>query len=311
MRRGIPFLFLAAALAACGGNDYKLDDVDDPPPVLTLDECATTGDQYIADLAALGCTVTWGVDIAADVAGHVNAVGFGMGILADGEWDGGGSCDLNIECPVTPCLSEFIVCVQDYGDIPFCMEENAECDTREFCQADKDDCDVAAENLFNACIDVETFDYCNDLRSDALLECYCIYDACIHDGEWDPGCLEALGMPPAPIPLEPRVWSLTRSLIDQQMARLDTLEVETPLWPVHSLTAAAWRGARLAHVHPDSTLYALGLRSGDILRTANGIKVIDAMAQPGLLLPLRNANQIRLVLERSGATREHLYKIKP
>lgn len=313
MRKRIPVLFLAAALAACG-SDYKLDDVDDPPPVLTLDECATTGDQYIADLAALGCTVTWGVDIAADVTGHVNAVAFGFGILAaGGDWEGGGSCDLNIECPVTPCLSEFIICVGEYGDIEFCTDEVAECDRREFCQADKDDCDEAAQDLFDACIQVDDIETCNDLYYDRTWQCYCIYDLCTDD-EWDAACEEdesAPALPPPPVQLAPSTWRVTRRLIDAQLSRLSDLEVETPLWPVYNPATSSWRGARLGFVHKDSTLFALGLRKGDLLRTANGIKITDALEQPAMLLPLRNANQVRLVVERSGVSQELTYKIVP
>jgi len=307
-------LFIATALSACG-SDYTLDSKEDDPPVLTLDECATTGDQYMLDLAVLDCDVVWGVDIAGDISGHVNAAAVGLGVLsASGDYEGGGSCDLTIECEETVCLSEFVLCVNDYQDIAFCTEELAQCDTREFCQADKDECDQRAENMFNACIDsgLETFETCNGLYSDATWQCYCIYDLCT-DNEWDSACEEdeSSPPPPPPVPLAPRQWRVSRRLIDAQLARLSDLEVETPLWPVYSTATSSWRGARLAHVGKDSTLYALGLRSGDLLRMVNTIKVTDALVHPTLLLPLRNANQVRLVLERGGVSREHVYQIVP
>lgn len=154
MRKSFLSLFAAvaaAALAACN-NDYTLDAKDDEPPPLSLDECAETGDQYMLQLAALGCTVTSGVDIAPDVSGSVTIAAIGVGILtASGDYEGGGSCDLVFECQPTICGLEFITCVKDYGDVPFCLERAAECDTREFCQAEKDGCDADAEAMFDAC----------------------------------------------------------------------------------------------------------------------------------------------------------------
>lgn len=312
MRRPTLFLFLTAVLAGCP-SDYKLDDADDPLPVLTLDECATTGDQHVTELAALGCTVTWGVDIAEDVSGNVNAVGFGIGILAEGEWDGGGSCDLTIECPVTPCLSEFIVCVEEYGDTEFCSDEVAECDLREFCQADKDDCDEEAADVLDRCLLVDDIERCTDLYNEMTWQCYCIYDLCTDD-EWDDACEEdesAPALPPPPVQLAPTTWRVTRRLIDAELGRLSDLDVQTPLWPVYNPATSSWRGARLGFVHKDSTLFALGLRKGDLLRTANGIVITNALVQPAILLPLRNANQVRLVIERAGTSKELLYKIVP
>jgi hypothetical protein len=301
-------LTVLAVTAGCGGLSVypeKEPPPDEPPPI-DLEHCPELCNEAIE----AGCSlVECGVDVARDYTFDSDIAVFHL----DGASDGGGGCEMVVECPeLPPCALVYQDCLQATGDVTACNQQYEFCTVSSVCALELDSCTFTAEETLASC-ELNTPDAdCIGPYLVMLDACQCLYDDCL-DTEATLDCVPSEPAPlvSPPIQTAPAAWTVRTPFLDQQLARLQPLLVETRLWPVPTADDSAWRGLRVGAITPGSPLHLLGLRDGDVLRTVNGRKIVPALANPASLLSLRGASLITLVLDRAGVVRTHRYSLTP
>lgn len=294
-------LLLASACSNSGLTKY------DPPPEdadpLTLDQCP----QLCAEAITAGCSlITCDVDVARDYTGDLDILVFHL----DGASDGGGGCELVVDCPVpSDCALSYQQCLADAGEVSYCNDQYELCTRAADCSTSLTTCNDAVGDQLEWC-NMNTPDAnCQDAYVEGLDACQCIYDDCLTDETLD--CTTTAARIAPPIQTGPTAFTVSRGYVDQQLARLAALSVETLVWPTPSADRKSWRGLRVDSIDLGEPLYRLGLRSGDVVRTVNRQPVIAALADPPKLLALRNASTITLGVERGGVVRQFRYALTP
>jgi hypothetical protein len=298
-KHGLMALLVATG---CGGMTI-LNPPKDVPDPLTLDECP----QLCAEAIEAGCTVLeCGVDVARDWALGIDILVFHL----DGASDGGGGCEMVVECPEqTACTLAYGDCLQQVGDVAYCNEQYEFCEREETCSPALLECNSAVETQRDWCNENTPDEDCFYQYLLGLDVCQCVYDDCLTEESLDCAPPETAAMISPPIQTGPQAWKVSRAYIDDQLARIDALSVETRVWPVPNTDDTDWRGIRLGSIDAGEPLFALGLRSGDVIRTVNGKKAFEAAKQPQWTLGLRGASLVTLGVERQGVVRQLKYTL--
>ncbi|MBL8681638.1 MAG: hypothetical protein JNK05_20895 [Myxococcales bacterium] len=102
-------------------------------------------------------------------------------------------------------------------------------------------------------------------------------------------------------------YSVTREALDAMLSESEALGRRVRIVP-HTREGAI-RGMKLFGIRRGSVFAALGMQNGDSVESVNGV----AMSSPELVLEaysrIRNAPEIRVVLERSGAQQTLTYRL--
>ena len=284
---------LTATCLLIGCNDYYLDKTDPPPPpALDADQCAQVCDDWIGVLGLNGCEVQCGVTSYPNGTLIDGIIDFGV---VD---DGGNHCTMSVTCPdnVDSCDKDFAVAVTQSEDIDGAYEELDECRQDETCTDEYNSCVASADQEQTDCVAAGGTNCAAEHDYDV---CMCNNYQFQCKGDEGISCEEP--PPPAPVQTGPTTFSVPRGWINFQLAHLAALQSSTMYWPVRG--AGGWTGARLGEIKPTNPLYAVGIRSRDLLRSANGVGVIAAMRNPTLLDPLRTASVINLTFTRNGMQR--------
>jgi hypothetical protein len=295
------FTFAVVTLFTVAGCPTEYRILDLPKGDTTLEDCT----ELCAAAIDAGCTrIECDIDAAADVTLSADMVVFHL----DGGSDGGGGCELVAECPAaSPCVLAYAECLAAAGDLELCAEQYELCEREAGCAVTLGECNTAAE---------EQRDWCNASTPDAdceldyltaVADCQCIFDDCLTDETLDCAPVAAALISP-PIQTGPTAWTVSRGFLDHQVGRLAALWVETRVWPVPAADDQSWRGLRLGSIAPGDALFAVGLRTGDVIRTVEGVRVLDAIESPRLPA-LRDAPQVRIGVERAGVVRKHTYQL--
>lgn len=295
---------MLALFAGCPDMDaYNKGTSTAPPPPADFDHCA----QLCADAIMEGCDVKdCSVDAARDWGGELGVTIFTLAV----DSDGGGSCDLVTDCSVSECTDLFQRCIDD-GKTD-CQAQWVICNSATTCGTELTGCDEQADDNLDWCHAHTPDEDCDGTWQSDRAMCQCYYDDCLTIGPMDcsdAGDLDRRAPPPAQT--GPYAFTITRRLIDQQLARVTALEAETQPWAVPDATNTHWRGIRLPSIDPGQPLFAAGLRRDDVIRTVNGTPVIEAMRHPAQLLALRTAANIVVGVERAGVVHPFTYHVIP
>ena len=295
-------VLFAIACLAVGCNDYYLESKDpEAPPPLDADHCAQICDDWGLTLGLTGCNVQCGV------------TSYPSGTLIDGIVDfgvvdnGGNHCTMSATCPedANSCDRDFALALTATEDIDGAWEELDKCRHDEECTDEYTTCVASADQEQQDCLAAGTSQTtCAAEHDYDVCMCASYQDIC-KDGE---GLICEEPPPPAPMQTGPTTFTVPRAWLNFQLAHMAALRTSTMYWPVRGANSA-WIGARLGEIKPTNPLYAVGIRSHDLLRSANGVSVIQAMRNPLLLQPLKTASVVSLTITRGGTQRVLTYNV--
>lgn len=103
-------------------------------------------------------------------------------------------------------------------------------------------------------------------------------------------------------------WKVDRKYLNQQLQNISGLAREVSL-NIHK-EGRAQRGYRLVSPQGSPLLQKMGLQPGDILLEVNGTKLSNTYRGIAAFQALRNASEVRLVIERNGEQKNLVYGIQ-
>lgn len=300
-------LLALLALNACH-IENKLEDISDMSVAACEDMCLSVEQDPVPS----GCTRSCGPNIGSGATIDDDTAVTSLGTVP------GGTCDQIVDCPgaTDSCHQDYIDCTQN-GESG-CEEHYDNCICTLHCESDLEQCNEDAEQARQTCIS-RGFTDCDVIYDDTVNNyCPCVYDICLLGdapecaSPVNPACGKAqlVSQPPPPAQTGVGQWTVHRTFINYQIARSGSLTVETDAWPVVN-AAHHWVAVQVGSVASHEALYLMGLRSGDVLVSLNGISFVSGITNPAPLLALRNANTLALVLRRNGATRTFTYHVVP
>ncbi len=105
-----------------------------------------------------------------------------------------------------------------------------------------------------------------------------------------------------------QVIKLSRGLVEKETADIGNLLKDVRLIPV--VKNGETIGFKFTYINPRSLLYKYGLRSGDLVKSINGMPVRTAEEAFKIYNMLRNENRIKLEVERNGKRKVIIYEIQ-
>lgn len=102
--------------------------------------------------------------------------------------------------------------------------------------------------------------------------------------------------------------TLSKSLVEKETADIGNLLKDVRLIPV--VKNGETVGFKFTYVNPRSILYKYGLRTGDFIKSINGMPVRTAEEAFKIYNMLRNENRVELEIERRGKRKVIVYEIQ-
>ena len=293
--RTTPTFVLLLAVAACG-SEYKLHQDIWEEGDEYAEECDAICDEYKS-----GCNVKdCGVDVAAEMSDDEST----WDLMEPGP---DGTCEIVVGiCYFRRCAGVADECSDQNNNPTACADEQAECNIEGDCLTARDQCEYEAMLTYDECVLGPTADGCDIAYHEAVEVCTCVYEACL-TGE-EPSCTQQAYYLSPPIQIGPHRWTVSRQAIDEQLARLHQLDVETLVWPTTN-AEGEWAGIYVGSIEPGDALHTLGLRDGDVLTKIQGHPIIDVFEHVDEALSLLDAQSIVLRLRRDGQPQEHRYDL--
>ena len=223
--------------------------------------------------------------------------------LGDAEEGHGVANMLVVECPAGECYDEYVECLGDTGDPLLCEDRYDDCVLDNQCSDDREPCEVEAQEEYEACAG----DFCWEEYRAAWLLCECEEEVCL-TGE-ERYCEDQFG--PPPLPVAPGRFTVSRRFVDGVLLRGGRLLVENRAWLVQGPGPDGYRGVRLGSIDVGGPMAHLGVKSGDLVRSVNGVHVAELLRDPEAIVALRDRDTIIIGLRRSGKDLQLRYDVIP
>ena len=106
----------------------------------------------------------------------------------------------------------------------------------------------------------------------------------------------------------PYSYEIDRSMLDEQLQDLSKLGTQARVVP--NYRNGKYEGFKLVGVRPGSLYRAIGVRSGDVIKSINGSAIDSPNKALDLFEKLKNSSHIDLDIERRGQPKQFAYDIK-
>ncbi len=106
----------------------------------------------------------------------------------------------------------------------------------------------------------------------------------------------------------PYSYEIDRSMLDEQLQDLSKLGTQARVVP--NYRNGKYEGFKLVGVRPGSLYRAIGVRSGDVIKSINGNAIDSPNKALDLFDKLKNSSHIDLDIERRGQPKQFAYDIK-
>jgi len=103
-------------------------------------------------------------------------------------------------------------------------------------------------------------------------------------------------------------FEVSRSMLDAELSDLARLQAEARVVPHYE--NQKYEGFKLVGVRPGSLYRALGIRSGDVIKSVNGVAIDSPNKALELFQQLQNSSNIRVDVERRGQQQTLSYNVQ-
>lgn len=122
------------------------------------------------------------------------------------------------------------------------------------------------------------------------------------------GNFKSLNVPKYETYTEKKVIKLSRGLVEKETADIGNLLKDVRLIPI--VKNGETLGFKFTYINPRSLLYKYGFRSGDLIKSVNGMPVRTAEEAFKIYNMLRNENRIEIEINRNGKRKVIIYEIQ-
>jgi len=103
-------------------------------------------------------------------------------------------------------------------------------------------------------------------------------------------------------------WSIDRNMLEENLNDLSSLGMQARIVP--NYRGGKYEGFKLVGVRPDSLYRAIGIRSGDVIKTINGEPIDSPNKAITMFEKFKSSSNISIGVERRGQLKDFGYVIK-